>query len=198
MEVRKRDSSHLMSEREWEEFWHVLDSNRQRVGRPHALKAPLGPLARAKEEEESATGGADGPSAEPSPLRPVKNARCGTCEACLAKDCGRCKNCLDKPRFGGPGIKKKACVNRVCLNAEAPVSPTLAPNGGEGDACPPLEQQGSSRPPLVPLDAPPAAQAFNFQAHSGVQLLGAALLRQPSGTALEVGLQDATQFNMYR
>ena len=98
MEVRKRDSSHLMSEREWEEFWHVLDSNRQRVGRPHALKAPLGPLARAKEEEERATGGADGPSAEPSPLRQIKNARCGTCEACLAKDCGRCKNCLDKPR----------------------------------------------------------------------------------------------------
>ena len=49
MEVRKRDSSHLMSEREWEEFWHVLDSNRQRVGRPHALKAPLGPLARAEQ-----------------------------------------------------------------------------------------------------------------------------------------------------
>ena len=122
---------------------------------------------------------------------------------CPARQGWRRRVLLTRPlpsrrRFGGPGIKKKACVNRVCLNAEAPVSPTLAPNGGEGDACPPLEQQGSSRPPLVPLDAPPAAQAFNFQAHSGVQLLGAALLRQPSGTALEVGLQDATQFNMYR
>lgn len=157
-------------------------------------------------------------------------------------------------RFGGPGIKKKACVNRVCLNAEA-VSPTLPPSAGDGDACPPAAQQGSSRPPLVPLDAQPvAAQPFNFQEAHGVLLLGAALLRQPSsdaghnklghsssadlpytavprhgsswllcergarltsgavlmpgraclsvslagGTALEVGLQDATQLNMYR
>ena len=94
MEV-KRDSSHLMSG-----VVGVLARARStgRGGRPLALKAPLGPLARAKEEEERATGGADGPSAEPSPLRQIKNARCGTCEACLAKDCGRCKNCLDKPR----------------------------------------------------------------------------------------------------
>lgn len=30
---------------------------------------------------------------------------------------GRCKNCRDKPRFGGPGIKKKACLARICVRA---------------------------------------------------------------------------------
>ena len=31
-------------------------------------------------------------------------------------DCGRCKNCLDKPKFGGRGIKKQACLARTCCN----------------------------------------------------------------------------------
>lgn len=31
-------------------------------------------------------------------------ARCGTCEGCNAKDCGACVNCLDKPKFQGPGV----------------------------------------------------------------------------------------------
>jgi hypothetical protein len=43
--------------------------------------------------------------------------RCGACEACRAPDCGHCKECLDKPKFGGSGIRKKACISRVCTNA---------------------------------------------------------------------------------
>ena len=27
-------------------------------------------------------------------------------------DCGKCKNCKDKRKFGGPGIKKKACCDK--------------------------------------------------------------------------------------
>ena len=27
---------------------------------------------------------------------------------------GQCQACADKPRFGGPGTKKKACVMRFC------------------------------------------------------------------------------------
>lgn len=38
------------------------------------------------------------------------------CSGCLAKDCGSCKFCLDMPKFGGPGKKKKRCVERVCRN----------------------------------------------------------------------------------
>ena len=40
--------------------------------------------------------------------------RCRICEGCLAEDCGRCKNCKDKPRFGGNGIRKKCCLDRIC------------------------------------------------------------------------------------
>jgi hypothetical protein len=31
------------------------------------------------------------------------------------QDCGACYNCTDKPKFGGPGVKKQACINRKCL-----------------------------------------------------------------------------------
>jgi len=64
------------------------------------------------------------------------------------------KNCLDKPRFGGPGVKKKACVNRVCLNADA--SPQLRPTACK-DTVPSLEglPDGLTRHPLLPLDSPP-------------------------------------------
>jgi len=41
-------------------------------------------------------------------------ARCGKCHNCKSQDCGSCYNCADKPKFGGPGIKKQACINRKC------------------------------------------------------------------------------------
>lgn len=44
----------------------------------------------------------------------AKTRRCGECEGCMRDDCGQCAPCADKPRFGGPGTKKKACVQRFC------------------------------------------------------------------------------------
>ena len=32
----------------------------------------------------------------------------------MRDDCGQCPACADKPRFGGRGTKKKACVMRYC------------------------------------------------------------------------------------
>ena len=44
------------------------------------------------------------------PLR-KRGVRCMECVACLRKeDCGQCEMCRDKRKFGGPGIKKQACV----------------------------------------------------------------------------------------
>uniref|UniRef100_A0ABD2X5D8 DNA (cytosine-5)-methyltransferase n=1 Tax=Trichogramma kaykai TaxID=54128 RepID=A0ABD2X5D8_9HYME len=48
----------------------------------------------------------------------LKRRRCGTCEACLEVDCGKCASCKDKPRFGGPGTSKQACLKRRCPNME--------------------------------------------------------------------------------
>jgi hypothetical protein len=42
--------------------------------------------------------------------------RCGKCRPCKATDCGTCQNCADKPRFGGKGVKKQACVARRCVS----------------------------------------------------------------------------------
>eukprot|EP00962_Isochrysis_galbana_P024599 scaffold7551_cov123-Isochrysis_galbana.AAC.14 len=42
--------------------------------------------------------------------------RCGKCGPCKATDCGTCQNCADKPRFGGKGVKKQACVARRCVS----------------------------------------------------------------------------------
>jgi hypothetical protein len=44
----------------------------------------------------------------------AKSRRCGECEGCMRDDCGQCAACSDKPRFGGRGTKKKACIARYC------------------------------------------------------------------------------------
>lgn len=41
---------------------------------------------------------------------------CGKCATCMAEDCGKCIYCLDRPKFGGPFIKKQRCIKRRCLN----------------------------------------------------------------------------------
>ena len=40
---------------------------------------------------------------------------CGKCVTCTAEDCGKCIYCLDRPKFGGPFIKKQRCIKRRCL-----------------------------------------------------------------------------------
>lgn len=45
-------------------------------------------------------------------------SRLCACAGCKAPDCGKCVNCLDKPRFGGAGVRKKSCVRRVCRLAQ--------------------------------------------------------------------------------
>ena len=39
----------------------------------------------------------------------ARRGRCNRCPTCLRPDCGQCTNCLDKPKFGGPGRKKQSC-----------------------------------------------------------------------------------------
>ena len=46
----------------------------------------------------------------------VRFLRCNNCVYCTRKDCGECPNCLDKPRYGGEGKKKQACLKRQCVN----------------------------------------------------------------------------------
>ena len=41
---------------------------------------------------------------------------CGECDGCRHADCKTCINCLDKPRFGGEGIRKQRCIAKRCHN----------------------------------------------------------------------------------
>ncbi|XP_069115617.1 uncharacterized protein [Argopecten irradians] len=43
-----------------------------------------------------------------------RKLRCKKCPGCLAKDCGKCIYCQDKPKFGGRGVMKQACIERKC------------------------------------------------------------------------------------
>lgn len=51
-------------------------------------------------------------AASPGGQQPRKRGvRCMDCPACLrVEDCGTCVFCKDKPKFGGPGVKKQACM----------------------------------------------------------------------------------------
>lgn len=69
--------------------------------------------------------------------RASKSRRCGECEGCMRDDCGNCAACRDKPRFGGKGSKKKACVARACRMRGPPaqgealvVAPSADQQGG--------------------------------------------------------------------
>lgn len=52
-------------------------------------------------------------------------------------DCGKCPHCLDKPKFGGPNIRKKCCSNPqlTCGGVlNPPVAPSRAKPSRAGDA----------------------------------------------------------------
>lgn len=64
--------------------------------------------------------------------------RCGTCAGCLRGDCGECMNCKDKLKFGGPALKRQACVNRTCDNA-VPAAVAPGADAAPRPACSPAE-----------------------------------------------------------
>ena len=52
--------------------------------------------------------------------------RCGQCEGCESQNCGQCTFCIHMPRFGGPGLKKKACTHRKCRHKVSALKLTQA------------------------------------------------------------------------
>ena len=53
-------------------------------------------------------------------------SRC-QCDGCARHDCGQCKMCLDMPKFGGVGRKKKRCLKRQCLNRSTTINTARKP-----------------------------------------------------------------------
>ena len=46
--------------------------------------------------------------------RPVRRGRCRNCAACLRVNCRECIFCRDMKKYGGPGILRQQCVERMC------------------------------------------------------------------------------------
>jgi len=46
----------------------------------------------------------------------TRRLRCGTCDGCLATNCGKCKFCLDMTQFGGKSTLRRPCISRICNN----------------------------------------------------------------------------------
>ena len=87
---RKRESSQLMSEREFEEFWQNVDYDRHRGGPAQAKLLRQSYSRREEEEEDDDDEATVIAHPQESGGRTVKAARCGSCDACRAKDCGEC------------------------------------------------------------------------------------------------------------
>jgi len=65
---------------------------------------------------------APGPRAHTSPYDAPARAAAATLSGVKGtEDCGSCVNCLDKRKFGGPGLKRKACMSKRAVVA-TPVS----------------------------------------------------------------------------
>ena len=93
-----------MPPQEWDAFWGAVECCMLlQAGAGSAL-----PAAGAAMYENSMAGN-----------KRARTNRCGQCVGCTRGDCGTCKNCRDKPKFGGPGVKKQACVRRSCCNPQA-------------------------------------------------------------------------------
>ena len=88
------------------------------------------------------------PAPEPTPLAAATKKQ-EKSEASNG-DCGRCASCLDKVRFGGPGLKHKACVTKQAV----PRAPSAIPRATN----PVREARGELVVP-TPLAPVPAEEA---------------------------------------
>ena len=138
--------SHLMSDHEWDHFWARV--------------------AWIDEDEDDEMGGGSrdsytvyvpSPRAMPSAPRArppvVAYKRCGVCAQCRAADCGTCKNCRDKPRFGGPGVKKKACVARACVRAQQQADDSFDEDGEDDEVASEAPSTDGISPAILSAEA---------------------------------------------
>ena len=117
-----------------------------------------------------------------NPAAWTKTGPCRQCAGCLTLDCGECINCLDKPKFGGPGTRRHACVVRVCERVKASTVPGSGGGGGGGNEAAEedeeevrLEKSKAAEATLAAVEAKQLAAAEE----SGVAEEGAAIPPPP-------------------
>ena len=76
--------------------------------------SPAPATTRARVRIDTTSAPCPAPDVLPCPRRAENSLqRCGSCQPCTRDDCGQCQNCADKPKFGGPGLRKQACEKKV-------------------------------------------------------------------------------------
>ena len=93
---KSHGASTLMTDGEFQDFWHLLDARRFAEFQQQAAPTPSPGRTLAELGAHGQTG--EWGSSEGARSRPHKTHRCGTCRGCTSSDCGACKNCRDKPR----------------------------------------------------------------------------------------------------
>ena len=121
-------------------------------------RPPSGPsISRVDSAASGASSSLSTATAEPPKLVGAAAAAA----AAAADDCGTCSNCLDKPRFGGRGFKRKGCTARAKVSrAVLPgteVAPGMKRSPEKADAPAPKRTSGrtTSAPPPPPAEEPP-------------------------------------------
>lgn len=97
-----------------------MTSRAGRAGGARAQGAAASPSARQAipAEEATATAGQCEGRGQAFPGAPAASTATPVAGAKPGEDCGVCGNCLDKRKFGGPGLKRKACTAKRAAAAK--------------------------------------------------------------------------------
>ena len=99
-------------------------------------------------------------------------------------DCGQCLACLDKPKFGGPGIKRKGCLNK--RTGGAALRPTAAALCESVPPAPALDTPSMDTPDVTGAGASSSSSSCSVAAPSSLPKAAVG-----SGSALPSSLGSA-------
>lgn len=107
---KKRGMARLMNDTEWERFWSKWE------GRPRLMDDTEWERFCSKcDRRPRRAGRRMHIGHKPRTTAAVCHLHVGADHCARSADCGRCRNCSDKPKSNGPGLRKKACVLQRCV-----------------------------------------------------------------------------------
>ena len=87
------------------------DKNTTTMSTPSPASSEFNWDLEVKQFYKNKAGGESGGGGNGSGGLRKRGVRCMNCSACQrVDDCGKCVMCKDKKKFGGPGVKKQACM----------------------------------------------------------------------------------------
>jgi hypothetical protein len=130
----------MLHDDEWVDWftWQEEGKDWRRTGGKRKLSATASKLAvpaeAAEAEAAAEEAGADQKAAKKAAVKKAGAVAGATAEgemdealtAALVEDCGECTNCLDKRKFGGPGLKKQKCKEPVPAGTRAAAAAAAA------------------------------------------------------------------------